>query len=673
MSKFPATSKGEGGRGQSYRWPLLMIALWTAVLATYAVLRHDRLNSSVFDFGIKSQVIWNTYQGDWFASTIEVEHYLGDHVQLIFVLLAPLFALWEDPRVLLLVQSLLLGLAGLPLYRIARRKLQDDHLALIITAAYLLYPTVGFVNRFDFHPLTFVIFFFFLSYDLLEIKKPGWASVVLALALFTREDVGFTIGFFGLYLALVHRRWKFGLLWGAVGWGWFLFTIFGIIPYFRGATSDSLGRYAWLGGSVSEMVETLFRRPGVVIDHLFGEPLRRRFLLMIFLPVGFLALLSPLTLAIGLPVVAYNLLSDVPSQSSIYFQYISPLIPFLFIATVEGIAKLQRWLPFSPSRSRLLVGVWLLLAVGISWALENPFTTPINDPFYPVYGLERLSDRAAFDEAVSLLPADAPVSTMMAYGPHVALRRRYDLFHARSRMEERPYGVAQSEYLLLHLTDLRWGVNARTYYAAIEKAIGLFNYEAIYFGNDVVLLTRTAAPQPATGALLQRVIDLQEAGGKYAPTGQETLDWLGAQWVTDNLPSNATPVSANFEPTIELVGYSLPEETLTPGRPLCPILYWQTDSPIDPALTVFLHLAAADGFVQAQRDSEPAFGFYPTPKWRPGEVVGDMHCLQIPVGLAPGEYTLLVGLYDGATGERRPLSRPPAANDAYPLTKITVE
>ncbi|MFN2103782.1 MAG: DUF2079 domain-containing protein, partial [Candidatus Promineifilaceae bacterium] len=109
--------------------PILLALLWALVLSGYAWLRHMRLNSSTFDLGIKAQVIWNTWQGDWFASTVEVSHYLGDHVQFIFLLIAPLFGLWEDVRVLLILQALLLGLGALPLYRIAQRKLDDQLLA----------------------------------------------------------------------------------------------------------------------------------------------------------------------------------------------------------------------------------------------------------------------------------------------------------------------------------------------------------------------------------------------------------------------------------------------------------------------------------------------------------------------------------------------------------------
>ena len=191
---------------------LIMIAGWTAVLIGYAIARHDRLNSSVFDLGIKSQVIWNTWQGSWFASSIEVAHYLGDHVQFIFLLIAPLFGLWEDVRILLILQSILLGLGALPVYRIAIRKLANKTLALSFAAAFLLYPTIGFVNRFDFHPVTFTIFFILMAVDMLESKHPLWASLFVLLALLSREEVGFTIFALGLYVIFVMKQRRIGLV-----------------------------------------------------------------------------------------------------------------------------------------------------------------------------------------------------------------------------------------------------------------------------------------------------------------------------------------------------------------------------------------------------------------------------------------------------------------------------
>jgi hypothetical protein len=298
------------------------------------------------------------------------------------------------------------------------------------------------------------------------------------------------------------------------------------------------------------------------------------------------------------------------------------------------------------------------VAVLASWALYNPFTTTIEDPYYPVYGLEPITNRQAFLAAAQLLPPDAAVATMPAYAPHLALRPQLSLFYDRLRLEERKFGFPQSEYALLNLSDLRWGVNARIFYAAIETAIGRYGYEALFFEDDIVLLARHTEPQPATGAVLQRVRALANAGGKFAPTAPGTLAWLGEQWVQRELPEGTIARDVTFAQGVVLRGYELSASEVVAGRPLCVTLYWETEKPLDVAYTAFVHLAAPDGYVHAQRDSQPAFGFYPTTKWQPGEIVGDMHCFRTPPPLPAGTYQLLAGMYDANSGERLPLTGP---------------
>lgn len=648
------------------RIPLLLALVWTVVLGAYAWQRHMRINSSTFDLGIKAQVIWNTWQGDWFASSIEVAHYLGDHVQLIFVLLAPLFGLWADVRILLLVQALLLSLGALPLFRLALRRFNDRWLAALFAIVYLLYPLLGFVNRFDFHPVVFTIPFFLAAYDLLESDHPWPATFFVLLALSLREEVGLTVFAFGLYAALFMGRRKVGLLWAASGLGWSLFALFGIIPYFRGGDSDTVGRYAWLGASPVDIAQTLFTQPERVLSHL-AVPYRAALPLKLLLPVGFLALAAPAPLLVALPSVAYNLLSETPSQSSIYFQYMAPAVPFIFIAAVQGVERVLGWLG-SP-RARTWITVWLLAGTLLAWTWDNPFTQTVDDPFFPVYGLQRHTPAESFFAAEQLLPPDADVATMMAYGPHLALRPSLALFYDRLQLLERPYGFPQAEYLLLNLTDLRWGVNARFFYNAVVTAIGRFGYEAIYAAGDVVLLQRDAEPQPLTGLVLQRVQELLAAGGKFAPAAQETIASLGAAWTADRLPPEAVRATAEFEEGLRLLGHSTTPQ-LVAGRPFCVTLFWQAEGPVTRAYTVFVHLVAEDGFIQAQSDSPPVFGYLPTDTWQPGAIVADLHCLVAPTGLPTGEYVLRTGLYGSGSGQRLALRQPPSVDDAFEVGRF---
>jgi hypothetical protein len=54
-------------------------------------------------------------------------------------------------------------------------------------------------------------------------------------------------------------------------------------------------------------------------------------------------------------------------------------------------------------------------------------------------------------------------------------------------------------------------------------------------------------------------------------------------------------------------------------------------------------------------DGPPVQGDYPTSLWAPGEIIVDTHALSLNT-LPGGEYYLLAGLYNPATGERLPAS-----------------
>jgi uncharacterized membrane protein len=135
-----------------------------------------------------------------------VENYLGDHVQPVLLLLAPLYRHWPDLRLLLIVQAIALSLGALPVYRIARRKLENPLLAMAFSLASLLYPAINFVNRFDFHAIAFTIPLFLFAVESLETGRNRLASVLLLVALICKENAGLTVFALGLYVALARKQ-----------------------------------------------------------------------------------------------------------------------------------------------------------------------------------------------------------------------------------------------------------------------------------------------------------------------------------------------------------------------------------------------------------------------------------------------------------------------------------
>ena len=126
--------------------------------------------------------------------------------------------------------------------------------------------------------------------------------------------------------------------------------------------------------------------------------------------------------------------------------------------------------------------------------------------------------------------------------------------------------------------------------------------------------------------------------------------WYGtarlARYVMPAPMPTPTPVNARFGDTITLESYALSAQTVQPGDVLQVELRWTTDSLIERRYKVFLQLLDSSAVLAAQRDSEPGGGSLPTVDWTPGETVSDNHGLLISRDLPPGDYTLIVGLYD---------------------------
>ncbi|NTU84961.1 MAG: hypothetical protein HGA45_37280, partial [Chloroflexales bacterium] len=96
--------------------------------------------------------------------------------------------------------------------------------------------------------------------------------------------------------------------------------------------------------------------------------------------------------------------------------------------------------------------------------------------------------------------------------------------------------------------------------------------------------------------------------------------------------------------------------------------FWQVEEPFAQDYFIFVHLIDAAGGRPSQRDAPPWQGRFPTSSWRPGTIVVDANDVYLPPGLAPGEYRVLVGMYDPAGG-----ARPPVTADGAPLPDGVVE
>jgi uncharacterized membrane protein len=95
--------------------------------------------------------IWQLIHGRLDVS-VENVPLLGNHVEPIVFLFAPLFAVFRHPMLFVIVQNA--ALAAMPLvgYNIAKRLGLDGKRACLLSAALLLAPAAGYIAIHEFHP-----------------------------------------------------------------------------------------------------------------------------------------------------------------------------------------------------------------------------------------------------------------------------------------------------------------------------------------------------------------------------------------------------------------------------------------------------------------------------------------------------------------------------------------
>lgn len=115
-------------------------------------------------------------------------------------------------------------------------------------------------------------------------------------------------------------------------------------------------------------------------------------------------------------------------------------------------------------------------------------------------------------------------------------------------------------------------------------------------------------------------------------------------------PAPQVVVEQSLGDQISLLGYDLVNQDKMLGL----TLYWQAVATPPADYTTFVHLRDASNQNVAQKDSPPAGGRYPTGLWDSGEIIVDEILLPLE-NVAAGRYSLVVGLYNPATGERLPV------------------
>lgn len=407
----------------------VMVVAYIVVMTRAQFNKYDSYGMG-FDLATYEQVIWNTAHGRWFATSNfkYTDSHLGADVILMEALIALPYALAPSTYTLLFLQTVAVALGAVTLFLFARRKL-SQWAALAIAFAYLVYVPVHYLNLYEFQPRAFALPLMFLLFYWLDVKNLWGYLVTILLLLTTRTDVALMVAMVGIFAWLHHKPRAFVLSAVGLGFGWFALAAFVIVPHFNtGGKLQYLSWYDWMGNTPTEIVTTMVTRPLFVLQNVVTLP-KANFLAQVFGEVGFLPLLRPDVLLVGLPTFALSLLSLQRIQWDIHYQYGSMLYVLTFVGTVYSIEMLARWKWLTARIStqwvtRILVGFVLVCSLSAQvW---------IGSPVWSWLKRDVPASARAANELIAQVPPDAALGASNLIGPHVARREGLYFFPPRN-------------------------------------------------------------------------------------------------------------------------------------------------------------------------------------------------------------------------------------------------
>jgi uncharacterized membrane protein len=455
----------------------LLVAGYTLVFFTLAWRRYSVFGWDTGDFGNFNDMFWWTFRGRPFYFPGREMSNFGLHAAFLWVQLLPVYWLAPGVPTLIFMQSLFLGLTAVPVYLIARKCFDDHPTALVLAAAFLLFPPIVSqnVNQVE-EPSFLAVYLLFAFYFFLQ-QRFGWFMLFALIACLGRENVPLAVAMFGVYAALLRRpkRWIFApLLMGGV---YFVIVTFVVMPWFRqGVPWDPTSRmFTYLGDTPGAIVRAALTNPGRVLAHVLSEE-NLRYMVLLAQPLGWVLPLFSGASLMALPDLAINTVSDNSALKVIPWHYNVITGSALFVGAILSARTLTGWLraKYGDAPYHRVVAVALLLLIVAHWYL-----------WFSPQQYRRLPHHDSLVRAIRLVPPDKSVIVPAHLQGHVSGRERW---HVLSAFLERPEWAAQFEYVIMDANDRRFApVVTREFFDQFYQHP---HYQLVFAENNVFVFQR---------------------------------------------------------------------------------------------------------------------------------------------------------------------------------------
>ena len=614
----------EEGKPQRTRLLALgaLMSLTFAVVTWLSVSRYLAYNTIAFDLARMSEAIWQTLQGNplYFTSEGIPFSRLSFHVELFYLLLAPLYALWPSPNLLLVVQALLYTSGAIPVFRLAERKLNSAAFAFLLAVIYLFYPVAQTAVLFEFHADTLAMPMLLFALEALDRQSYRQYAFWVALALSCKYYVAVPVFFLGALTWLRGER-RVG------GWTMAVAALWGFLTFFviRGLFAPEVGADE-VKATTSSYIDFFFGQLSEVRETLMLRVLNG---LIVILPAALLSLRALGWLLVASTIILPVLISSGPGPVYFYiYHHYALAVPFLVMAIIDGAVALRdSFDEMEAAERQRALRKPLLFTVGMTLLLNMvTVDTPLSPLFYRTAegsgnGLSTTGyriqprDRMKDSWLETTVPADAAVAADRTLG----LR----LINSDVLYLTQPAFAPFSD--LLSATD----------YVVVDA---LYDY---VLGVDDMAVDRGVAMEHGTIAML---LEDPSWGVQEARDGLLLFSRNGEleQRLEVEMAADAAEPLVTYGNAIGLMAF---EAKQTGPRRFLLTYEWKVLQSMSRRLPL-IAVSRLEGLPFSRIVHLPTLGLHPSDKWEAGSIVRESFEIEVPSAAEAGDYALHVGWYD---------------------------
>lgn len=399
--------------------PVLLVLVGVVALtdAIASIIRHVNLGSGL-DLSLFDQAVWHYSRFEAPFSSIHGENLLGDHFHPLVAVLAPLYWIWSDPRMLVIAQAVLVAASIIPVYLFALPRIGRSG-AYLLAGAYAVFWGVQVGALYDFHEVAFAPLLIALTILFADRRRWGWFWLSVVLLLGVKEDLSLYVVFLGIYL-LTLREARQGIALIIVGLAWYELATRVFIPHFSSTGGYVYWSYTALGKNLPDALWALVRAPWRLLTVGLSNSEKRHTVLALFAPFLLLSLRSRLII-LAVPLLAERFLSSNAAMWGTHFHYSLAIAPVLAMGAAAGLSGITARVPARRRRMLVIGAACVMLVASLAVTRLNSPDSVLAEMTTPSF-YDAPSYAPAAYRALKQVPATASLATTDNLLPHASER-----------------------------------------------------------------------------------------------------------------------------------------------------------------------------------------------------------------------------------------------------------